>query len=229
MRQKLPSPRQGLRQPFGLFFRTEGAVVFLAQGEVLRVLRAIPLPWDHLRGATRSSLPAPDSAILPLSRRWGCGDRGAFATREIPLSLYRCRFANMKPLVHLLIIVTVACVLVFAGCKATRKDTAEMDTLLQTVSYDTTVPATPTSAPAPALPQSTSASSGASLTEKAGAFRQSIGDGLRTAAGFLLLGVFKVFESALGLDDDDDSTPRGRADRNFNQWLDDRAQWRRDG
>ncbi len=36
------------------FFSTEGAVLCLAQGEVLRALRAILLPWDHLRGATRS-------------------------------------------------------------------------------------------------------------------------------------------------------------------------------
>ncbi len=35
---------------------TEGAVICLAQGEVLRVLRAIPLPWDHMPD---NSIPAP--------------------------------------------------------------------------------------------------------------------------------------------------------------------------
>lgn len=64
--------------------------------------------------------------------------------------------------------------------------------------------------------------------------RQAVVDGLKTTAGVLLYGVFKVIESALGFDDDDDDddydvyTPRGRADRNFNQWLDARERWRED-
>ncbi len=47
--------------------RTEGAVVCLAQGGVLRVLRAIPLPWDRLREATRFPLPASMVAKPPCS------------------------------------------------------------------------------------------------------------------------------------------------------------------
>jgi hypothetical protein len=126
---------------------------------------------------------------------------------------------------------SLACLLCLIGCK-NANHSGEMDSLLSTVSYDTSVPAaTP---PPSATPNSdnAAASSRTRFTEKANSLRQAVVDGLKTTAGVLLFGVFRVIESALGFDDDDDDydvyTPRGRADRNFNQWLDARERWRED-
>lgn len=133
-------------------------------------------------------------------------------------------FAAMTPR-----LATIACLLCLIGCKATH-DNAEMDALLDTVSYETTVPAATPPVSTTAKSDLSVADSGARIAEKAGSLGQAVVDGLKVTAGVLLYGVFKVVESALGFDDDDDDdfTPRGRADQNFNQWLDLRDRWRRD-
>lgn len=140
----------------------------------------------------------------------------------------------MKLHLHLATIATVACMLGVTGCRTTRSDTAEIDTLLHTVSYETSVPQASQSIPADAPSRGAVADVGTSFKEKAGSFGQTVRDGLKTTAGVLFLGVFKIVESSLGLDDDekddgDRDSPRGRADRRFNQWLDNRDRWREDG
>jgi len=115
------------------------------------------------------------------------------------------------------------------GCKATSKRDAEVDTLLRAVSYDTTVPPVEQGTPIEGVAPSSPVSSGISIKEKASSVGQIVTNGLKATAGLVLLGGFKIVESALGLDDDDDidgSTPRGRADRSFNGWVDDRERWR---
>lgn len=127
---------------------------------------------------------------------------------------------------------TVAFVLCVTGCRVAKNDATDMDALLRTVSYDTSVPQASPSVLAAAKTQYPAADAKTSFAEKAGSIRQAVSDGLKTTAGVLLYGVFKLVKSALRFDDDDDDddcSPRGRADQRFNQWLDDRDRWRRDG
>ena len=132
----------------------------------------------------------------------------------------------MKPLKSFLIVTTGIWVAVASGCRSAPRRDADVDTLLRAVSYDTTFPpASPTTPPADATPASPVRPS-IKVGEKASSLRQTVGDGLKATAGLLLLGAFKIVESALG--GDDDSTVRGEADSNFNRWLDDRERWRRD-
>ena len=140
----------------------------------------------------------------------------------------------MKLHLRLATIATVACVLGVTGCRTVRNDTTEieMDTVLQTVSYETSSPQESRPRPADAPTRGPVADVGFNFAEKAGSFGQAVGDGLKTAAGVLFLGVFKIIESSLGFDDCDDNdrdSPRGKADHSFNQWLDSRERWRRDG
>ena len=125
--------------------------------------------------------------------------------------------------------VAVGLLLGSTGCRSARSNDKELDVLLDTVSYDTTVPSVSPSAPAVATGQAAPSDSGFDLAEKAGAVRQAVGKGLKTVTGVLLFGVIKIVEGIFDFDDDDDDdhSPRGRADQNFNQWLDDRDRWRR--
>lgn len=143
----------------------------------------------------------------------------------------------MKLLARCLALAIFANTLGCSGHRAIRKNTTETDTLLRTVSYET--PAT--SAPSAPPPQPTAeldphqraspVRTRASLSEKAGSLGEFVGDGLKATAAFVSYGVFKIALATLGLDDDkkeDSSTPRARADRNLNQWIDERDRWERD-
>ncbi|KLU03003.1 hypothetical protein RISK_004973 [Rhodopirellula islandica] len=110
-----------------------------------------------------------------------------------------------------------------------------MDAILKTVVYDTSVPVipasfrdpntlptpSPTEAPSPEEKPSVTTT----LTDRARSAGSFVGHGLRATVGLVVLGVFKIVESSLGLDDNN-STSTGTKDRAFNQWLDDRDQWR---
>ncbi|PHQ34511.1 hypothetical protein CEE69_15595 [Rhodopirellula bahusiensis] len=108
-----------------------------------------------------------------------------------------------------------------------------MDAILKTVVYDTSVPVIPASfpvaqspsAPMTSEPVATAPKPKVTLAERAGAAGRFVGDGLKATVGLVLLGGIKIVEASLGLGDDD-STSYGSADRNFNQWLDDRRRWR---
>ncbi len=51
-------------------------------------------------------------------------------------------------------------------------------------------------------------------------------DGLKVTAGIALFGVAWLVDVMLDSDDDDDYwSPRAQADRNLNQWIDDRDRW----
>ncbi|MEM6471269.1 MAG: hypothetical protein AAF802_17035 [Planctomycetota bacterium] len=120
------------------------------------------------------------------------------------------------------------------GCRASQKHDTELESIIQAVSYDTSIPDEhPRSyigtsetrdrpvEPLPGPPQ---------LTERLASFRETVGDGVRATLGFVFLGLIKIVGAALDSGDDEDfSTSRSQADRNFNQWLDDRERWRRNG
>ena len=131
---------------------------------------------------------------------------------------------------RLLALAIVACLLVGTGCRTARNDAAEMDALLNAVSYDTSVPRGSQSVASPTQTQSTPIDAGSRIADRTRSLRQAVDDGLKTTAYLLLLGVIKVVEWTLGSDDDDDEvhSPRGQADRNFNQWIGDRERWRRE-
>ncbi|WDQ15473.1 hypothetical protein [Rhodopirellula sp. P2] len=124
--------------------------------------------------------------------------------------------------------------LVFAGCRSAPKDTSEMDAILKTVVYDTSVPVIPasfpvaysSSTPATSEPAASAPKLKVTFAERTKATGRFVGDGLKATAGFILLGGIKIVEASLGLGDDD-STSYGSADRKFNQWLDDRDRWRK--
>jgi hypothetical protein len=123
--------------------------------------------------------------------------------------------------------------LVLAGCRSAPKDTSDMDAILKTVVYDTSVPVIPasfpvassSSTPATSEPAASAPKPKVTFAERTKAAGRFVGDGLKATAGLILLGSIKIVESSLGLGDDD-STSYGSADRNFNQWLDDRDRWR---
>tara|TARA_R110002072_G_scaffold48705_2_gene133077 strand:- start:648 stop:1091 length:444 start_codon:yes stop_codon:yes gene_type:complete len=124
-------------------------------------------------------------------------------------------------------------ILVLVGCKSAPKEASDMDAILKTVVYDTSVPVIPASFPvaqSPSTPMTsepvaTTPKPKVTIAERAGAAGRFVGDGLKATAGLVLLGGFKIVEASLGLGDND-STSYGSADRNFNQWLDDRRRWR---
>ena len=141
----------------------------------------------------------------------------------------------MKPHIHLLALAILANTLGCNGHRAVRKNTTETNTLLRTVSYET---AAPTSPSAPPLQQpveldwqqhASPVRTGTSLSEKAGSLAEFVGDGLKATVGFVFYGVFKIASATLGLDDkhEDSSTPRAKADRNLDQWIDERDRWER--
>ncbi len=118
-------------------------------------------------------------------------------------------------------------IVMFGGCAAPLRPNTDIDRLLRMVSYDTTVSPAP---PVSTVPPSPPVFSKPSVAEQARTAGESVMDGLRTTVGFMFLGIFKIVESALDDDEADDcSTSRGKADRNLNQWLGDREQWRSDG
>ncbi|WP_231846268.1 hypothetical protein [Rhodopirellula baltica] len=125
--------------------------------------------------------------------------------------------------------------LVLAGCRSAPKDTSEMDAILKTVVYDTSVPVIPasfpvafsSSTPATSEPAASAPKPNVTFAERTKATGRFVGDGLKATAGLILLGGIKIVESSLGLGDDD-SPSYGSADRNFNQWLDDRDRWRKE-
>ncbi|PHQ34518.1 hypothetical protein [Rhodopirellula bahusiensis] len=110
-----------------------------------------------------------------------------------------------------------------------------MDAILNTVVYDTSVPVIPASYRDPGeYSQSPAADTPAAdakpvatktFTDRARSAGAFVGHGLRATVGLVLVGTFKIVETSLGLND---STPRGRNDTAFNQWLDDRDRWRRE-
>ncbi len=125
-----------------------------------------------------------------------------------------------------------------AGCAGRTKDASEFDSLLRNVSYDTSDHSVAqASSQAEMIPQ---AAGGASLDQKKKMIGQgmmdnvvpavrAVGNGLKATAGFVFVGLFKVVNSAFEDDDEPDlSTARGRADENFNRWLDSRDRWRRE-
>jgi hypothetical protein len=119
--------------------------------------------------------------------------------------------------------------LLLAGCRTAQKDVTEIDTILKTVSYDTSVPASP----APSKVQTTSLvepiDTNTTMPDRVQSVQKIVSKGFRTTVGVVMFGVIKVVESALGNDDDDeDSTPRGKADQNLRQWIDERDRWRSD-
>ena len=124
------------------------------------------------------------------------------------------------------------------GCKTAAPPDPEMTAILQTLTYDTSfppanaVPTVPpiddsvqssqTQAPAPHQTVATPAKS-----EKT--FLGNIRDALRTTCDFVLLGTLYAFGAMLGFEDAPvDSSPRGQADQNLNQWLDARDRWLRE-
>ncbi|WP_236625011.1 hypothetical protein [Rhodopirellula sp. SWK7] len=119
--------------------------------------------------------------------------------------------------------------ILLAGCKTAPKDSSEIETILQSVAYDTTVPVTQVSYPAPNTASTEPIDTTTRFSDRVSSVHETVAGGLRATAGVVLFGAFKLVESALGFDDDDDddSTPRGKADQNLNQWLDDRDRWRR--
>lgn len=118
----------------------------------------------------------------------------------------------------------------FAGCRAPARPDAELDALLQRVSYDVPVP--PMQAPAPfrESPVPVPGPADASSATGSKTLGQTVGDGIEATAVLLLLGTVKLVGAMFGFDDDDDdkdnSSLRGRTDRSMNDWMEARRRWR---
>ena len=67
-----------------------------------------------------------------------------------------------------------------------------------------------------------------SFANKARTVRVFVADGLKTTVGLVFYGMFKLIQNALDRDDkkEYENSPRGRADRNFDRWLEQRDRWR---
>ena len=118
-----------------------------------------------------------------------------------------------------------------AGCKTAQKN-PELDSLLSQVSYET-----------PSQQVSNVAYGGhvqpvvdevqPGFAERAQVVRRSIGKGFKSTSRILFQGLIKsAVWSIFDFGDDDerkyDVTSRGRANRNFNGWLDARDKWRQE-
>jgi hypothetical protein len=110
----------------------------------------------------------------------------------------------------------------------------EIESMISTVSYDTSVPSVFRSGPVTLVAEA-SETPAIEEPKPRRSIAQVTSDGFKATGAFLLYGTLKVALATLGLDDDDDDddrdnvrTARGRADRNLNHWIDARDQWRRD-
>ncbi|WP_145419446.1 hypothetical protein [Planctomycetes bacterium K23_9] len=116
-----------------------------------------------------------------------------------------------------------ACLFGTPGCKAAQKDeSTDLNSLLQTVSYEPSLPApSPTVAPAQPNQESTLADAGLDLSKKAVSFQRSVGKGMKSITRLLLRGVFKIAESALGIDDENEDVKiREETERHTERWYD---------
>lgn len=128
------------------------------------------------------------------------------------------------------------------GCHSNPKQNADVDHLLTSVSYETTTDSISTATtlpdgwvaiePDPAKIQRSKIEP-SKLSAKE--IMSRTGDLVVAGAAAVTWGVgwvaIEIIKSSLGIDDDDDDdrcdmTPRGRAERNFQGWLDARDHWR---
>ena len=117
------------------------------------------------------------------------------------------------------------------GCRTPSRPDPKITALLQTVSYDTTVPPMPASVRSREDPAPTLTPTSAPPPDQNQTFRKAIGDGLKLTAALFVYGTVKVVGTMLGFDDEDDvyeSTPRGRADRDLIYWVEARERWKRE-
>ncbi|MEO1617269.1 MAG: hypothetical protein AAFV88_15575 [Planctomycetota bacterium] len=114
-----------------------------------------------------------------------------------------------------------------------------MNSLIHSISYDTDleIPAEPHVSVASGRRATTGArltvETPSGLSERMKSMRGALGNGVKATGRWLVIGTFKMIRSSIFGDEDDDrksypATARGRADRNFDQWLDARERWRRE-
>lgn len=116
------------------------------------------------------------------------------------------------------------CLVAGVGCRNPPRKNGEFQTLLQTVSYDSSAPAVPIGEPNLPSPAPPTASNASPKFDPLWGVRK-VGVGITMVGCLMVCGVIKVVESALGIDEEYDSTPRGAADRDLNQWVNTRDQW----
>lgn len=132
---------------------------------------------------------------------------------------------------YTLLTIAVALSAAAIGCRAAPTPNPEVGNLLQIVSYESDIPTRmPPSSDLTIGGASSSdpkASEPASFKQATRNAQKTIGKGLRSVGVFLLRGVGRTIASAIGWgDEDDDCESESQADQEFNQWLDDREDWR---
>ncbi len=115
------------------------------------------------------------------------------------------------------------------GCHTARPKNPEFDTLLQSVTYDTSLPPLPHAQTVSYVQPDSTETQDPDLQPEPRSIGKSVGDGVKATAALVVWGMIKVVESTLGFDDDknDDSTPRGRADQDRDRWIADRDRWKK--
>ena len=138
----------------------------------------------------------------------------------------------------LLSVTSAVCLACCLGCHSAPKQNPEIDTLLQSVAYESSTPPAQLASQSRVEPRPVDRTPDAAdqtladVQRLASGARNIIGSSLRSVASGISFPKFSIaglIDAMLGIDDDDDSypaTPQGRADRNFDQWMKDRERWR---
>ncbi len=135
----------------------------------------------------------------------------------------------MKPHTELLTIAFLICVVCMLGCKTSRKF-LDIDTPAHAVSHKLDNSSVVESPSDPSLLEAQGAeTNGAKIFEGLNHCKAAVMDTLK-ATGMIVVGsIVWVVDCMIGSEDvDDSSTPRGQADRDLNQWKDDRDRWMRE-
>jgi hypothetical protein len=136
-----------------------------------------------------------------------------------------CLVEMTRPIRLLMFAICISCI---AGCKTQQKNTPDIDALLAGVIYDTSVSQELESSSTAVVPtKQATVGSNSSIRARLGSFREAVVDGVKVTACLMLYAVLSIADAMLGSDDADDS--RGRADRDLNQWIDDRDGWLSEG
>lgn len=116
------------------------------------------------------------------------------------------------------------------GCHTSRPQNNDVDELLQSVSFDTSHPPPQLPQQAPEEQPQSSNTLAASTKPERRSFGKAVRDGAEATAVVAFYGMVKLVEACLGSGDDDkyESTPRGRADRNRDEWIAERDRWRKE-
>lgn len=124
------------------------------------------------------------------------------------------------------------CLIGLVGCRTTDEYTSDFDLLLKRVSYEvaSSMPSKTLPTKRPKSAPEASQSVGEKVAQKTNTVRRGVRRVSRSVTNFCRSAMEKATLHLFEWGDDDDEydpTPRGKADRNFKQWLDDRERWRK--